>query len=351
MKSLMKKIIAPLVILLLIFAIQACSDAEGSESNVKEDKIRSVSVQVKELKSENYTNYISLIGVVKAVQRTSLSPSEAASIKSIEKEKGSRVKKDDTLIIMDNDVLKASLDAAEAQYKLDEITFQKQEIIYKENINSEYELLQSKYRRDQSKANYELMKARFDKTFLKAPFDGVIDRRDYEVGEFVAPGVTIVELVNKDSYKVEAGVPERFVGQIKEGYKAVVKLKSVDADELSGIVTYVGTSINTDNRTFPIEVEINGKGEFIKPELAAEIFVENGVYDNVFLIPDDVIMRLDENYVVFVENNGIAESKNIDIINRSGENVAVRSGLQEGENLVVVGHQNLIDGQRIKIVN
>ncbi len=351
MKGLVGKIIlSAFSVGLLLPAVQACSDTEGSES-MQTEEVRAVSIQVKEIKSRQYTDYIPLIGVIQAVNKTSLSASEAARIGSIVQDKGSYVGKGDTILVMDNDVLKASLDAAEAQYKLDDITFEKQEIIYKENINSEYEFLQSKYRRDQSKANYELIKARYDRTFLIAPFNCVVDRRYYEIGEFVGPGIPILDLVSRDKFKVETGVPERYVGKIKKGDKARIKLKSVDAEELTGTVTYVGTSISTDNRTYPIEVVLDGNSEYLKPELAAEVYVRNGQYKNIFMIPEDVVMRLDDGYVVFVDENGIAKSKAVSILNRTGDNVAIQSGLSDGDNLIVVGYQNLIDGQRVKIVN
>jgi RND family efflux transporter MFP subunit len=351
MKSLIKKYGLIILLLLSVAAIYSCSDAEGSENKTVEEKVRAVSVQVKELNSREYTDYIQLIGVVQAVRKTALSSSEAAKINSVRIDKGYNASKGDTIIVMDNDILKATLAAAEAQYSLDQITFEMQEVIYKDNVNSEYQYLQSKYRRDQSKANYDLTKARYEKTFITAPFDGRVDRRYFEVGEFVTPGMPVVDLISAAHYKVEAGVPERYVALIKKGAKARIKLKNAAGDELEGVVTYVGSSILVDNRTFPIEVSINTKSIYLKPEVAVEVYVENGRYENIFLVPDEVVTRLDEGYVVFVEDNGVARSRPIEILNRSGESVAVKTGLKDGDKLVVVGQQNLIDGQLINIVN
>ncbi|MBN1300443.1 MAG: efflux RND transporter periplasmic adaptor subunit [Melioribacteraceae bacterium] len=340
------------VIALIAFGVfaQSCSETEGSETEEVSKEIL-VSVEISRITSREYIDYIPLIGTIKAVQRTTLSTAEGAEIEKIVKDKGQFAVEGDTVIVLKNDLLKAALDAAAAQYKLDQVTFEKQGQIYKDNVNSEFQYLQSKYRRDQSLANYNMAKARYDRTFLIAPFNCIVDRRYYDVGEFVLPGSPVVDLVNNKNYKVEVGVPEKYSGQISIGDNAKIILKSVTADEIFGKVVYVGTSITPDNRTFPVEISISSDSKYIRPELAAEVFIENGIYNDVFIIPDEVVTRIDEGYIIFVEDSGIAKSRLIEVLNRSGENIAVRKGLNNNDNLIVVGYQNLIDGQKISVVN
>lgn len=337
------------VLLLSIVILQACSESEGKTEEHKQ--VRAVSVETMKVSGSEFTDYIPVIGTVKAEQSTNLSSSEGGKIEQIVKDKGSRVNKGDTIVIIENDVLKATLDAAKAQYDLDEITSQKQEQIYKENVNSEYEYLQAKFRRDQSKANYELIKARYDKTFIKAPFNGIVDRRYFEIGEFAAPGLPIVDVINNSQYKVEAGVPERYVGKVKIGDKCKVYLKSISDETLSGTVSYVGASVQTDNRTFPIEIDIKTSSQFLKPEIVAEVYIQNGVYKNIITIPDEVVSRVDDGYIVYVEENGEAVGKPIEILSRFGDQIALQNGLTAGDNLIVVGYQNLVEGQKVNVVN
>jgi RND family efflux transporter MFP subunit len=347
-----KQIITILVIAISAFFNYACSETEGSGNNAEEtEKVRSVSVEVSKLKGEKFVDYISVVGTVKPYQKAQLSSNEGGKIKEFLNDKGSYVKKDEVILIIDNDVLKANLDAAKAQYELAQITFEKQEEIWKDKVGSEYQYLESKYRLDQSKANYELMKARYEKTFIKAPFNGVLDNKIYEKGEYAPAGMPIIEIISTYKYKVEAGVPERYVGKIKIGDRGKLYLKSVESGEFEGVVTYVGSSILVDNRTFPIEILINERSNLIKPELAVEVNVIKGEYDNMISVPDDVVSRVDEGYVVYLEKDGIAESRQIEILSRFGDKIAVKSGLSEGENLITVGFQNLVQGQKVTVVN
>ena len=350
--QLTKLLILPLL-LIFSFAVSSCSESEGSEKDSKSDvdKTRAVSVETMELKGTDYIDDINVIGTLKPFEKATLSYQTGGIIKTIVKDKGEKVNKGDTIVIIDNDILKATLDGAKANYDLAEVTFQKQEKIFKDKVNSEYQLLEAKSRRDQAKANYELVKAQYDQTFIKAPFSGIVDAKYYEEGEFAAPGTPIVNLINSSQIKIEAGVPERYVGEVKTGRSARVIVKSISSDEVIGRITYVGSSVITDNRTFPVEIIINNGSLRFKPELSADIFIESGNYKNVVTVPDEVVTRIDNGYVVYVAKDGKAESRIIEILNRAQDKIAVKSGLKEGEQLIVVGHQNLINGQKINIVN
>lgn len=347
------KIIVTLIgIVVAVFLLNACSDSEGSEQKSDSTKkVRGVSVEVTPLAGEKFVDYISVLGTIKPFQKAKLSSDEGGKIREFRKDKGSFVKKGDVILVIDNDILKANLAAAKAQYDLAEITFVKQEKIWKDNVGSEFQYLQSKYRLEQSKANYNLINIRYERTFIKAPFDGVLDNKIYELGEYAPPGVPIIDIISTYRFKVEAGVPERYVGEINKGDRAVLNLKNVDSGEFGGRVTYVGTSIIVDNRTFPVEISIDSKSKLIKPELSVEVNIIKEEYDSIICVPDEVVSRVDEGYVVYLEEDGIAKLRNIEILSRTGDKIAIESGLNEGDNLITVGYQNLVQGQKVTVVN
>jgi RND family efflux transporter MFP subunit len=327
----------------------ACSESEAEETQTANSKAVPVEVQV--LNDSQYTEYIQVIGTVKPSQKANLSSLEGGQIAQFLRDKGSFVRKGDTLVIIDNDILKANLNAALARYELAKVTFEKQESIFKQNVNSEIQLLQAKSERDQSKANYELMKARYDDTFIIAPFSGIIEFKYIEEGEFAGPGITIISLVDISKVKIEAGIPERYVGSIKIGQKVEVKISEVGYINYSGKISYVGPSIIANNRTFPVEIIIENKNRILKPEMNAILSIEREKYESIITIPDDVVVRSDYGYTVYIEENGMAKKVNIEIIDRFENKIAVKSGLEKGQKLIVVGYQNLVDGQRVNIVN
>ncbi len=351
MKKEIKLFIYSIIVTILFITISGCADSTGSDKdNSKQNEEPSVYVKTKPLQLVSFVDNIYVLGTAKAFQHANLSSDEGGKIKKFVNDKGSYVKKGDVIVLIDNDILKANLDAAFAQYQRAESTFVRQEIVYKQQVTSELTYLNSKFERDAAKANYALIKARYDRTFIKAPFSGIVDQKFAEIGETVMPGFPIVSLVSMYKIKVVAGVPENYVNMVKEGSNVEVVFKDLDDAKFTSKVAYVGHTISTNNRTFPIEIILNNRDGKIKPELNAQIFIEIANYENVFVIPEETLTETDLGPAVFIAKDGIAEMRIIEIIGRSKNEIAIKDGLKVGENLIVVGFQKLIHGEKVTVI-
>ena len=352
MKKELRNVIKTLIIFSLLFTLYSCSDTEGGEnSDAENSKGSSVYIKTKVLNRETFIDRINMLGVAKAINHSNISSDEGGKIKEFVKDKGSYVNKGDVILIMDNDILKANLEAAKAQYEKAETVFNRQEKVYKENVISEITYLNAKYDRDAAKANYKLIKARYERTFIKAPFAGVVDMKFAEVGETVIPGVPVVSVVSMNKIKIEAGIPENYINLIHKGSNVEVVFRDLNNKSYKSTLSYVGNTINTSNRTFPVEIILGNSDGIIKPELSARVFIETAVYKDVIIIPEEVVNETDLGPVVFIEKDGLAQKRKIEIIKRSTNSVAVGEGLQEGDRLITVGFQNLIEGEKVTVLD
>jgi len=343
--------IAITVTVVSLLLMTGCGDSSADEKkDITESSEPSVYVKTTKLHHQQFTDNISVLGVAKALYQANLSSDEGGKVKEFIKDKGSFVNKGDVILIIDNDVLKANLDAAFAQYERAESTYVRQEQVYKEKVTSEITYLNSKFERDAAKANYELIKARYNRTFIKAPFSGKVDMKYVEVGEMVLPGVPIVSLVSSYKIKIEAGVPENYVNAVKPGNSVEVIFKDLDNAKYTSKISYVGQTITTNNRTFPVEVLIDNARGNIKPELSAKLLIEKGHYDTVFVVPAETVTETDLGPALFVEKDGTAEMRIVGIVSRSENEIALKSGVSEGENLIIVGFQNLINGEKVSVI-
>jgi RND family efflux transporter MFP subunit len=348
-RKILSKILISFIVLTSMILFYSCADADGNEKQ-KEDPGSFVYVETEKVEFKPFVTYISLIGYAKAFREADIASDEGGKIKNFIKDKGDFVKEGEVILVIDNDVLKANLDAAKAQYEMADINFKKQEEIYNQKVTSELQYLNAKYEKDAAKANYELIKSRYDKTFIKAPFSGIIDLKYIEEGEFAAPGVSIISIVSIDKIKVVAGVPENYVGDIKVGNKVNVIFNDLGGETLEEKISYVGSSINIDNRTFPIEIIINNQDRRIKPELNAVVKVERRNFDKAALVPEDAVSKTDLGNVVFVEENGFAKMRVVKVESRYENKAAITEGLKEGDNIILVGFQNLVDGEKVKVL-
>lgn len=349
MKKYIKQLVLLLMVSFLLIFVSSCENAEA-EQETKEEEKNLVMVEVKKILGENYTPSIRIIGTVQPLNNANLSFIEGGKIEKFLKDKGSYVTKGERLVELDNAVAKANMDASKARYDFAEISFSKQKKIYEENISSEFEYLKSKSERDQAKANYELMNARYKNTFITANFSGTIEAKYIEEGEFAPPGSPVISIIQNYIVKVVAGVPERFAAKIKRHQKVKIKVGEVGSDLVSGNISFVGSTLDENNRTFSIEIIVKNKNRLLKPGMIAEVSIEQNSYQKIVRIPDDVVTMTDNGYMVFIEKNGIAKSKHIKILDRFDNKVTVENGIEIGQNLIVIGFQNLVEDQQIKVV-
>ena len=345
-----RKLFLLIAFVVVSFSFYACSSTEGEEQKVVEK--RAVSVEVNELVGTTFIDYIDVVGVVKANQNSKISSDGSGGlVKSIKKDKGQFVKAGDVVLELENEILKANYDAAKAQYDLAQMTFEKQEKIFKDNVNSEFQYLQSKFQRDQAKAGYELAKSNFEKSFIKAPFNGFVNERYINLGELAVPGMPLFELIDDNSLKISAGVPERFADDVKLNQKVELVFPELSIGKLKGNISFISKSLNADNRTFEIEIRISNKDRAIKPEMLSEIRIMTKSYENTVLVPEDVVLKVDDGYIVFTEENGKAVQKKVEIIKRTNGKIAIKNGLTAGERLITIGYQNIVNGENVNIVN
>lgn len=343
-----KSLLVILFVVVALWALSACEEAEGNQTEASSENVNLVNVQVEKLTGGEFTDFVSVVGTVKPVNSANLSYLPGGIVKEIRIDKGQYALKGDTIAVIDNDVLIANYKAGKAKYELAQITFEKQEQIYKQNVGSEFQYLQAKLNRDAAKASYELMKAQLADTYIIAPFNGTVDYKFYEVGELAAPGTPIVRILSNKKLKIEAGVPEIYFGKIHKGVNAKIYFENI-AEPVTGKVVFIGESVISSNRTFPIEIDINTSIP-LKSEMLADVYLEIEKYNNVITVPDEVVTRSDHSYTVFVAKNKTAVRKDIEILKRYKNRVAIKSGLTEGDSLIVIGYQNLVDGEKINIV-
>ncbi|QOJ28883.1 MAG: efflux RND transporter periplasmic adaptor subunit [Ignavibacteriales bacterium] len=330
--------------------VTGCGDSKANPDEAKSNE-KFALVKTARFAYQDYVDNITVLGVVKASKTANISAEEGGKIVRFSKTKGDFVQQGDIIAEIDNMLLKSNMDAAKAQYDLAEVNFVKLEKVYKENASSELSYLQAKYQRDAARAQYELIKARFEKTYVRAPFSGFIENKFSEIGEVVAPGQTLVVLVNSSEVKISVGVPENYVNRIKQGDRVKVRFKDLDNKEYTSRVSFVGRTINTANRTFNVEIELSNQGNLIKPELNAEVFIEQGTFVKTITVPENILLKTDAGYVAFVENNGRAEQRVVELLGRFDNKAAIKSGLTDTDNVIIVGYQSIVPGEKVKVMN
>ncbi len=171
----------------------------------------------------------------------------------------------------------------------------------------------------------------------------------------VAPGAQVARIVAVDRVKVTGGVAERFAVAVSPGDSAVISFDVLGDETVIGTIGYVGSAVDTRNRTFPIEVVIANPGRVIKPHMVANVLIANSRLQDVVVIPQSAVGRTEDGYQVFVAEEGsealLAKARLVRL-GPSYENlVVVEEGLNVGDQLIVRGQQLVEAGDRVRVVN
>lgn len=331
----------------LVFVACGTSDAKDGQAT---QQVGAVTVRVEEVQSSRFATVVQVPGTIEAYQDVQLSPEEGGVIKEWVVRKGQWVKKGDILCILNDDVIKATYDAAFAQYKIAELNYEKQKNVYDENVISELQFKSAMYNRDAAKAQADLMAARLERTRLRSPIDGVLNDRVREAGEYAPPAVPVAHVVNVGSIKVATELSERFAGTIAVGDKALVIPDAFPGDTLAGRVIFVGSSVSSNNRTIPVEIAVANPGAKLKPEMIARVHLVRAVRTDAIVVDQSIVQQVDrDKNVVYVESGGKAEERIVTLGGRQDNMVEITSGLKPGDRLIVSGYQLLVAGQSVTI--
>jgi RND family efflux transporter MFP subunit len=239
---------------------------------------------------------------------------------------------------------------AEAQYNMAELNARKQKEVYDQQGISELQYKNLLYGRDAAKANAELMKARYERTRLRSPIDGVLEDTFVDEGEFCAPGMPIARVVNTSRVKVQAEVPEHFANSFRVGAGARMTFDAAPGDTIRATISFTGSTVSPINRSLTVEILVPNEHGKLKPEMIAKVLLERESKANAIMISENVIQLVDrDRQIVFVEKGGKAEERRLTLGGREGNLVEVLDGLQPGDRLITVGYQKLVNGQPVVI--
>lgn len=346
--------------LVLALAATGCGggDAEGveeAEATAPPAFARVINVEVRTIETRPFEEQIRLTGVAWANRDVQVAAEESGTIAEIFVDRGASVSAGQALFRIDDRVLRAQVNQARAQAELAQQTWERRRRLYEEDqVGSELAYLEARSAAQQAQAALESLEARLARTTIRAPFAGVLDQRMVEVGTHVSPGTPVARLVDLDPIKVVAGVPERYAGDVRRGGAAVVLFRVLPDEEYGTTIDYVGSTVNAQNRTFPIEIRMGNPGGLIKPEMVANILVERRALTDAVVVPQDALVRVEGGYVVFVAeetaNGLVARVRSVELGPRQNDEVVVESGVEPGDRLVVVGQRSVADGDRINVV-
>ena len=178
-----------------------------------------------------------------------------------------------------------------------------------------------------------------------AESNGVIAHLGVREGMFVTPATEVMSIAQLDKVWIVAEVFERQAAWVEPGQSATVELDFLPGMTLEGTVDYVNPELDPKTRTLKVRLRFDNEGARLLPNMFARVTIDGTPVSNIVHVPREAVVRGGaSNRVVVDLGNGVFESREVLVGIESGDRVAIRRGLEEGER-VVVSAQFLIDSE------
>jgi RND family efflux transporter MFP subunit len=348
-----------------VLTLAACSSSDEAATAEAVDEApaaRTIRVETLVLSPTPFDDIIEISGTVEASDDAVLSAQSSGTVTTLVP-LGQRVAQGAVVAQLDASLARAALgqaqavlEQAQAQAAFAEDNFTRQQGLYADSIISALEFENVRTQRAsanasvaQARAAVQQAEAQLRFTRVVAPFAGVVEEHFAERGEQVAPGAQVARIVSTRDVKVVAGVPERFAGNINVGDPVQVRLQAYGSEQRTGRITFVGSAVNPQTRTFPIEVSLPNSSGMLKPSMVATVLVRREQIADAIVVPRAAIVREADGEIVYVVEGGEAAARTVTTGSSYGERIVVTSGLSAGDELIVLGQNNVAPGDQVDV--
>jgi membrane fusion protein (multidrug efflux system) len=185
---------------------------------------------------------------------------------------------------------------------------------------------------------------------VRAPFAGFVARRYVSEGEFVQPGQKLFDLVALDPIEVEFTLPERDSSRVVLGQPVVVRVAPFPDQVFQAEVTVIAPTIDPTTRTLRVKARMSNTEGRLRPGLFARADLGVAVREGVAMIPEEAVLQRSDGAVAYRVVGGTrAERRTIKVgVIRAGR-IEVSEGLAIGDQVVVRGQNQLVDGAVVSL--
>lgn len=309
---------------------------------------RSATVKVLRLQARQAVDMARLPADVLPNRRAVLAAEVGGVVERLSVTEGARVREGETLVSIDTRALQQALAEAEAVYRRAQADFERAEQLAERRSITRQQLIDARAAHDVALARLESARLQLSKSQVKAPWDGTVAVKRVEVGDFAVPGQPLLELVDTARLKVRAFAPAADVPYLKEGAPARVVLEGIQGEEgADGRVARLGVELDPEARTLALEVELANPGGRWRPGMLARIELPRRVFEQAILVPLSAVIDYEKEKVVYVVEEGRARRQVVELGPVIGEEVVISKGVSPGAVVIVEGHQQVSDGQRV----
>ena len=255
------------------------------------------------------------------------------------------------IIRIESDDYRIAVDRAKAAYTLAVAEYQRDKIVHGKGIIPKAQLDIKKTNMALTKAELDNAKLLLKRCTIKSPMSGVVNRLDAEVGLLLSVGDPIGEILEIERVKAVVGIPESDVSAVAPLSQVAITVNALDDLTLMAKKHFLASAPDSAAHLYRLELAVDNPDRTLLPGMFIRADVVKEKREGVISIPIySVISRNDEQFV-FIEEDGVAKKRLVALGIMARWMVEALEGLRAGDRLIVEGHRDVADGQKIKVVH
>lgn len=340
-------IIIPLA-LIAIVVIKLKSNKEIVTDKVYQyDKEKAINVQVDTIKSELIGTEFDYSGTFEPNKETKLSAEIQGKINDVLVDIGTFVTKGQSLIQLDNSLLKLQLQSAEIQVEGLEADVKRFTVLANADAVQGVQLEKAELGLKSAKVQRATLLEQINKTTIKAPFNGVVTAKLTEEGAFAAPGVPLLQITDISVLKFTVNVSENDLSLFQLNQTFSINADAYANELLSGKATMIGSKANMGS-SFPVQFIVNNTSDLrIKSGMFGKVSMKSENQKSGIIIPASAIIGTSSQPQVYKVKNGKAVLNDITIAQKIKNKTVVSKGLEEGDVIITNGFINLFNNANV----
>jgi multidrug efflux system membrane fusion protein len=337
---------------IVLWLLSGISQTENTVSTQESKKINAqplISVRVRDQKAKNINRNLTINGRTAPSRIVTIKAETDGRVMKIGAKRGEKISMGSLLVQLSERDRFANLAESEAIVKQREVEFLGQKKLANDNLVSEIKLQEAVSNLE--KAKTQLIRASLDIDFMniKSPFEGSLQDRYVEIGDFVKSGDNIATIIDDKTLIVKAEISENDVKFLKVGDLGLAKLST--GQEIQGIIRYIAPAAQESTRTFNIELKLKNDKGALRAGVSTQLIISAEEVTAHLVSP--ALLSLNDEGIIGIK---IIEEKNkvkfipADIVLASDEGVYI-AGLPFTSTIITVGQGYVKSGMRVNLIS
>ena len=335
---------AALLFLPRLLGGDAAAPAEGERGDRGSDTL---TVTVAEVSRELLEDKVTTTGTLLPWEAVDLRAEVAGRVAALGFDEGAFVGQGQVLVTLDTEVLGAQIEGARTRRDLARVQAQRRRELFEIGGLSRQELDQAESEARVLDAELAQLAAEVRRRRIVAPFAGEIGLREVSLGAYVSPGDRIATLRVTSQLRLEFTVPERYLGQVRQGEPVRFRVPG-QPDSFVGTIYAIEPSVDAATRAFTVRARVRNPGGVLVPGAFAEVELVLDEVPDALLVPTASVVTAADSSRVFVVRDGKAVPQAVTLGVRTADRIQVTSGLGPGDVVLTSGLDQVRPGQAVR---